>query len=77
MAGYRGKTNQEYQREYYLKNREHRLNNMKDYYLNNREYLLIYSNEYNKNRRINKLNKYKDSKVDIVSNTFIISILED
>ena len=54
MAGYRGKTNQEYQREYYLKNREHRLNNMKDYYLNNREYLLLYSNEYNKNRRINK-----------------------
>ena len=76
MAGYRGKTNQEYQREYYLK-REHRLNNMKDYYLNNREYLLIYSNEYNKNRRRNKLNKNKDSKVDIVSNTFIISILED
>ena len=50
---------------------------MKDYYLNNREYLLLYSNEYNKNRRKNKLNKNKDSKVDIVSNTFIISILED
>ena len=29
------------------------------------------------NRRRNKLNKNKDSKVDIVSNTFIISILED
>ena len=77
MAGYRGKTNQEYQREYYLKNRERRLNNMKDYYLNNRDYILFYLHEYNKNRRRNKLNKNKDSKVDIVSNTFIISILED
>ena len=77
MAGYRGKTNQEYQREYYLKNRERRLNNMKDYYLNNRDYILFYLHEYNKNRRRNKLNQNKDSKVDIVSNTFIISILED
>jgi len=76
MAGYRGKTNQEYQREYYLKNREQRLNNMKDYYLNNRDYILFYLHEYNKNRRRNKLNQNKD-KVDIVSNTFIISILED
>jgi hypothetical protein len=49
---------------------------MKDYYLNNRNYLLFYWNEYNKNKRRNKLNKNKD-KVDIVSNTFIISILED
>ena len=41
--GYKGKTDKEYQREYYLKNREQRLL----YYYKNREQQLLKMRQYN------------------------------
>jgi hypothetical protein len=43
--GYKGKTDREYQKEYYLKNREQRLL----YYYKNREQQLSNMRQYNKN----------------------------
>ena len=43
--GYKGKSDKEYQREYYLKNREQRLL----YYYKNREQQLLKMRQYNKN----------------------------
>ena len=87
---YKNKTNLEYQREYYYKNREQELLRMRQYNKNNMEILKEYQRKYYlKNREqianiraeyyINKLrerNKNKDNVV-IVSNKIIISIIED
>ena len=88
--GYKNKTNLEYQREYYYKNREYQLLRIRQYNKNNMEILKEYQRKYYlKNREqisniraeyyIDKLrerNKNKDNVV-IVSNKIIISIIED
>ena len=88
--GYKNKTNLEYQREYYYKNREQRLLKMRQYNKNNLEILQEYQRKYYlRNReqisniraeyyidKIRERNKNKDNVV-IVSNKIIISIIED
>jgi hypothetical protein len=88
--GYKGKSNIEYQKEYYYKNREQRLLKMRQYNKNNydtiqeyqRQYYLRYRDEISLIRAehyINKKqerNKNKDNVV-ISSNKIIISIIED
>jgi len=88
--GYKNKTNLEYQREYYYKNRDYQLLRMRQYNKNNMEILKEYQRKYYlKNREqianiraeyyINKLrerNKNKDNVV-IVSDKIVISIIED
>jgi hypothetical protein len=88
--GYKNKTNLEYQREYYYKNREYQLLRMRQYNNNNMEILKEYQRKYYlKNReqisniraeyyidKIRERNKNKDNVV-IVSNKIIISIIED
>ena len=88
--GYKNKTNLEYQREYYYKNREQRLLKMRQYNKNNMEILQEYQRKYYlRNReqisniraeyyidKIRERNKNKDNVV-IVSNKIIISIIED
>jgi hypothetical protein len=88
--GYKGKSNKEYQREYYLKNREQKLLKMCQYYKNNYEIIQEYQREYYLRNRDEILllrsesyrnkskerNKNKDNVV-IASNEIIISILED
>ncbi len=88
--GYKGKTNIEYQRQYYYKNREQRLLKMRQYNDNNYEIIQEYQRQYYLRNRdeilliraghyINKKqerNKNKDNVV-IASNKIIISIIED
>ena len=88
--GYKNKTNLEYQREYYYKNREQRLLKMRQYNKTNFENLQEYQRKYYlRNReqisniraeyyidKIRERNKNKNNVV-IVSNKIIISILED
>ena len=88
--GYKNKTNLEYQREYYYKNRDYQLLRMRQYNKNNMEILKEYQRKYYlKNReqisniraeyyidKIRERNKNKDNVV-IVSNKIIISIIED
>ena len=88
--GYKNKTNLEYQREYYYKNREQRLSKMRQYNKTNFEILQEYQRKYYlRNReqisniraeyyidKIRERNKNKDNVV-IVSNKIIISIIED
>ena len=88
--GYKNKTNLEYQREYYYKNREHQLLRMRQYNKNNMEILKEYQRKYYlRNReqisniraeyyidKIRERNKNKNNVV-IVSNKIVISIIED
>ena len=88
--GYKNKTNLEYQREYYYKNRDYQLLRVRQYNKNNMEILKEYQRKYYlKNReqisniraeyyidKIRERNKNKDNVV-IVSNKIIISIIED
>jgi len=84
------KSRQEYQRNYYYKNREQRLlkirqyNNknyeiiqeyQREYYLRNRDEILLLRSESYRNK-LKECNKNKDNVV-IASNEIIISILED
>jgi hypothetical protein len=88
--GYRGKSDKEYQRNYYYKNREQRLSKMRqynnknyeiiqeyqrEYYLRNRDEILLLRSESYRNK-LRERNKNKDNVV-IASNEIIISILED
>ena len=88
--GYRGKSDKEYQRNYYYKNREQRLSKMRQY--NNKNYDIIqeYQREYylrNRDeilllRAENYINKKQErnkneNNVVIVSKEIIISILEN
>ena len=88
--GYKGKSNIEYQKEYYYKNREQRLLKMRQYNKNNYEILQEYQrNYYYKNRdeisliraehNINKKHERNKNKNNVVisSNKIIISIIED
>ena len=88
--GYKNKTNLEYQREYYYKNRDYQLLRMRQYNKNNMEILKEYQRKYYlRNReqisniraeyyidKIRERNKNKNNVV-IVSNKIIISIIED
>ena len=88
--GYKNKTNLEYQREYYYKNREYQLLRMRQYNKNNMEILKEYQRKYYlRNReqisniraeyyidKIRERNKNKNNVV-IVSNKIVISIIED
>ena len=88
--GYKNKTNLEYQREYYYKNRDYQLLRVRQYNKNNMEILKEYQRKYYlRNReqisniraeyyidKIRERNKNKDNVV-IVSNKIIISIIED
>ena len=88
--GYKNKTNLEYQREYYYKNRDYQLLRIRQYNKNNMEILKEYQRKYYlRNReqisniraeyyidKIRERNKNKDNVV-IVSNKIIISIIED
>ena len=88
--GYRGKSDKEYQRNYYYKNREQRLSKMRQY--NNKNYDIIqeYQREYylrNRDeilllRAENYINKKQErnkneNNVVIVSKEIIISIIEN
>ena len=88
--GYRGKSDQEYQRNYYYKNREQRLSKMRqcnnknydiiqeyqrEYYLRNRDEILLLRSESYRNK-LKERNKNKNNVV-IASNKIIISIIED
>ena len=88
--GYRGKSDKEYQRNYYYKNREQRLSKMRQY--NNKNYDIIqeYQREYylrNRDeilllRAENYINKKQErnkneNNVVIASKEIIISILEN
>ena len=44
--GYKGKSNKEYQREYYLKNKDDNAEKHRKYYEKNREKILHYNEEY-------------------------------
>ena len=83
------KSRQEYQRNYYYKNREQRLlkireyNNknyeiiqeyQREYYLRNRDEILLLRSEKNRNKSKER-NKNKDNVV--IASEIIISILED
>jgi hypothetical protein len=74
--GYKGKSNKEYQREYYLKNREQKLLKMCQYYKNNYEIIQEYQREYYLRNKLKERNKNKNNVV-IASNKIIISIIED
>ncbi len=73
--GYKGKSNKEYQREYYYKNREQRLLKIRQY--NNKNYEII--QEYQRDYYINKKQERNKNKNNVViaSNKIIISIIED
>jgi hypothetical protein len=88
--GYKGKSNKEYQREYYYKNREQQLLKMRQYnkknydsiqeyqrqyYLRNRDELLLLRAEHYINKK-HECNKNKNNVV-IASNEIIISIIDD
>ena len=88
--GYRGKSDQEYQRNYYYKNREQRLSKMRQYNNNNYEIIQEYQREYYLRNRdeilllraenyINKKHERNKNKNNVViaSNKIIISIIED
>ena len=88
--GYKGKSNIEYQREYYYKNREQRLLKMRQYNKNNyeilqeyqRQYYLRYRDEISLIRAEHYINKKQErnknkNNVVIASNKIIISIIED
>ena len=88
--GYKGKSNIEYQKEYYYKNREQRLLKMRQYNKTNYDTIQEYQrNYYYKNRdellllraehyiyKKQERNKNKNNVV-IASNKIIISIIED
>ena len=71
--GYKGKSNKEYQREYYLKNREQKLLKMCQYYKNNYEIIQEYQREYYLRNKLKERNKNKNNVV-IASNKIIISV---
>jgi hypothetical protein len=88
--GYKGKSNIEYQKEYYYKNREQRLLKMRQYNKNNydtiheyqRQYYLRYRDEISLIRAEHYIKKKHESNknknnVVIASNKIIISIIED
>jgi len=88
--GYRGKSDKEYQRNYYYKNREQRLSKMRQYNNKNYEIIQEYQREYylrNRDeilllRAENYINKKQErnkneNNVVIVSKEIIISIIED
>ena len=88
--GYKGKSNIEYQKEYYYKNREQRLLKMRQYNKNNyeilqeyqRKYYLKYRDEISLIRAEHYINKKQErnknkNNVVIASNKIIISIIED
>ena len=57
--GYKGKSNKEYQREYYYKNREQKLLKMCQYYKNNYEIIQEYQREYYLRNKLKERNKKK------------------
>jgi hypothetical protein len=71
--GYKNKTNLEYQREFYAKNKLNRSQYYKDYYRANNEYIRVYQYLYYRNNKREKDIK----KVHVIQNNIIISILED
>jgi len=88
--GYKGKSDKEYQRNYYYKNREQRLSKMRQYNNKNYEIIQEYQREYylrNRDeilllRAENYINKKQErnkneNNVVIVSKEIIISIIED
>ena len=85
--GYKGKSNIEYQKEYYYKNREQRLLKMRQYNYDTiqeyqRQYYLRYRDEISLIRAEHYINKKQESNknknnVVIASNKIIISIIED
>ena len=88
--GYKGKSDKEYQRNYYYKNKEQRLSKMRQYNNKNYEIIQEYQREYylrNRDERLllraeNYINKKQErnkneNNVVIVSKEIIISILEN
>ena len=72
--GYKNKTNEEYQREYYLKNRSRKKQYYLDYYKKNTEYVIVYQTLYQRNRKYEQERDLK--KVYIIQNNFNISLEE-
>ena len=53
--GYKNKTNLEYQREFYAKNKLNRSQYYKDYYRANQEYIRVYQYLYYRNNKGKKI----------------------
>ena len=68
MPNYKNKTHQEYQREYYLKNKEKRQPYHRTYYLNNCDYIKQYQKQYYRNKK----NKCSNDKIKIIDEKIII-----
>ena len=69
---YTDKTNKEYQKEYYLKNKQLIIEKRNIYYLNHYNDIKYYQKEYYRN----KINKCLDKKKNIIDNTNVIKILD-
>ena len=72
--GYKNKTNEQYQREYYLKNKLRKKQYYMDYYKNNTEYIIVYQTLYQRNKKYEQERDLK--KVFVTPNNFNISLEE-
>ena len=72
--GYKNKTNEQYQREYYLKNKLRKKQYYMDYYKNNNEYIKVYQTLYQRNKKYEQERDLK--KVFVTPNNFNISLEE-
>jgi hypothetical protein len=86
MGEYKGKTKEEYQREYYLKNKEKKQQyyqdntesvkiHRKEYYKSNRDYVNQYQLLYYHKKKLSK--SIKGYTVNIIDDKIIIPIIED
>ena len=72
--GYKNKTYEQYQREYYLENKSRKKQYYMDYYKNNTEYIKVYQYLYQHNKKIEEERYLK--KVFVTKNSFNISLEE-
>ena len=71
---YKNKTNQQYQREYYLENKLRKKEYYKEYYQQNYEYIRVYNYLRYHNNKIEQERYLK--KVYVIQNSFNISLEE-
>mgnify|MGYP001277147883 CR=1 FL=1 len=80
--GYKNKSSQEYQREYYLKNRYNILEQRRLYYENNYENVIVRQKQYQKQYYIKNIYGEpfiytNDKTIEIIDKEIIIPILEN
>ena len=74
--GYKGKSDKEYQHEYYLKNKDGNAEKHRKYYEKNKERILEYNSNYYYYKKFGVWDE-KMKACSIVTNNFKISILND